>query len=174
MALYLLLRPSQIWLPTFKWHYIPPRSQIWLLGNCLRSWGRLSRGSFRAPTERNNLLKVGSNGRLDKLAPTHCQAPPFHSAKVDFVSRKVCFICHSDICHPIFCIICHLFFVSFATSYLYHLPHNFLYHLPHHFEKLKYAYIVVADMEVDMVADMGVDKVANKVADMVAEIFWKI
>ena len=52
-----------------------------------------------------------------------------------------------------------------------HLPPHILYHLPHHFEKLKYAYIVVADMEVDMVADMGVDKVANKVADMVAEIF---
>ena len=64
---------------------------------------------------------------------------------------------------PLFCIFCHLIFVSSATP--------FLYHLPHHFEKLKYAYIVVADMEVDMVADMGVDKVANKVADMVAEIF---
>ena len=72
---------------------------------------------------------------------------------------------------PLFCIFCHLIFVSSATP--------FLYHLPHHFEKLKYAYIVVADMEVDMVADMevdmvadmGVDKVADKVADMVAEIF---
>ena len=37
----------------------------------------------------------------------------------------LCFICHSVICHPIFCIFGHLFFVSFATSYLYHLPPHF-------------------------------------------------
>ena len=41
------------------------------------------------------------------------------------IFRWLCFICHSDICHPIFCIICHLSFVSFATPYLYHLPPHF-------------------------------------------------
>ena len=47
------------------------------------------------------------------------------SAVAQCISKWLCFICHSVICHPIFCIICHLFFVSFATSILYHLPPHF-------------------------------------------------